>query len=233
MRRYIWAGNLLDGHTFDEMDEKIRFVKVVREAKVETAERYGAVTAAPDAAPLSRSRSAQRGRPDRNVVHLLTTALLDMVQWRGIVGWLIRRVLLVGRQPDVDGRLPLVEFRLESAKRSGCGRHRSWRGRTEKWRGRSLALVRIGRCRRLDRVHFAQRAQHGRSGASDQRRSRSRRRNGRIASRWRDGRERVEQRRKRRSRTDHRARVRCQIQVVAAANMPGSCRRSRNCRSAK
>ena len=62
------------------MDEKIRFVKVVREAKVETAERYGAVTAAPDAAPLNRSRSAQRGRPDRNAVHLLTTALLDMVQ---------------------------------------------------------------------------------------------------------------------------------------------------------
>lgn len=127
---------------------------------------------------------------------------------------MIGMILIIGRQSNVNGRLAFIKFRLKSAERRRCRRH----GQATQGRRRSLALIWCGRRGWLNRIHLVQRAKHGRPVASDQRwrRRRCRRRNGRIARRRSDGRQRIEKRREGRRRAYHRTWIRRQIQIVTA-----------------
>ncbi len=75
--------NWMRPHTFNEMDEKIGFVEIVRQPKVETAQRYGAVATAADA--VARRSRARRRRSTADAVHLLKVELLAVVR-RRVVG---------------------------------------------------------------------------------------------------------------------------------------------------
>lgn len=203
--------------TFDQMDEQIGFVEIIREAEVKPTQWYSAAATSGQTASSARSRTGRsRTCPywSGTAVHLWMNGLLGVIGRRGIAVGLIQEVLIVSWQTNVNGRLAFIEIRLEGTQR---GRSRSYwcrSCRTVQRTSWSLTLIWISRRWWLNRIHFCQRAEHRRSTTTHQRRGRSWRRNGRVANRWRS--QRIDQRREWRSRTDQWTRVRCQIQIVAA-----------------
>lgn len=96
---------MIDGQTFDEVDEEVRLVEIVAEAEVESAQWDGAAvpTASPAGAPLLlQGGFAHHGR-------LMPVGLVAAVT-AGIQPGRRGGILV---QPHMDGRLPFVELRLE------------------------------------------------------------------------------------------------------------------------